>query len=306
MRRGEAIELDDEEFDARRGLLLVRHAKLGSTGCSRCTPPQWPPCRTTSAPRPAVPPPVSEALLVSSAAPGSALQGGFYLHHADPRAGLACLFRRCRPRPPIFGIHLRSPRSSTRAATAATSPAGCRCSGPPSATPTPPAPTGTCKLPRTTRRGRPPARHRNGRIPVTAIAATMQAFFTERLIAQRRRQPAHDHRLPDTCGCCWAGRPAHPDPAIRPRHRGPRHADDQRVPRPPRTSAGNSSARNPGWPRSTPCSASPRCAIPSTPPTSPGYSDPARTRRPDHRHLPHQHQTRPCSPSRTRRPDRAP
>src|ERR1019366_193214 len=45
------------------------------------------------------------------------------------------------------------------------------------------------RCPGTARRGRPQARRVTGRTPVTAIAATMQAFFTERLIAQRRASP---------------------------------------------------------------------------------------------------------------------
>ena len=45
------------------------------------------------------------------------------------------------------------------------------------------------RRPGTARRSRPPAQRRTRRTPVTAIAATMQAFFTERLIAQRRASP---------------------------------------------------------------------------------------------------------------------
>src|ERR1017187_7933460 len=47
----------------------------------------------------------------------------------------------------ICGIHLRSPRSWTGAVTAVTSHPGCRCCRPTSATPTRPAPTGTCTPP---------------------------------------------------------------------------------------------------------------------------------------------------------------
>ena len=50
--------------------------------------------------------------------------------------------------------------------------------------------------PGTARRGRPPSRRPARRPPVTAIAATLQAFFTERLISQRRASPHTDHRLP--------------------------------------------------------------------------------------------------------------
>jgi integrase/recombinase XerD len=38
IRIGEAIGLDDEDFDTGRGLLVVRHAKYASTAWCRCTP----------------------------------------------------------------------------------------------------------------------------------------------------------------------------------------------------------------------------------------------------------------------------
>src|SRR6266516_3115702 len=68
MRRGEAIALDVEDFDARRGLLLVRHAKLGKHRLLPLHPTtvtavqDYRRLRDQRFPRP-----VSEALLVSSA-----------------------------------------------------------------------------------------------------------------------------------------------------------------------------------------------------------------------------------------------
>ena len=49
MRIGEAIALDDADFDPARQLLLIRNAKFGRAGCSRCIPPQRPLSRITGA-----------------------------------------------------------------------------------------------------------------------------------------------------------------------------------------------------------------------------------------------------------------
>jgi integrase/recombinase XerD len=101
MRRGEAIALDDEDFDARRGLLLVRHAKLGKHRLLPLHPTtvaavqDYRQLRGQRFPRP-----VSEALLVSSA-------GTRLLHYnvsltfttLARRAGLAGRSGGCRPRP---------------------------------------------------------------------------------------------------------------------------------------------------------------------------------------------------------------
>jgi integrase/recombinase XerD len=101
MRRGEAIALDDEDFDARRGLLLVRHAKLGKHRLLPLHPTtvtavqDYRRLRDQRFPRP-----VSEALLVSSA-------GTRLLHYnvsltfttLARRAGLAGRSGGCRPRP---------------------------------------------------------------------------------------------------------------------------------------------------------------------------------------------------------------
>ena len=38
--------------------------------------------------------------------------------------------------------------------------------------------------------------HTTGGLAMTALAPTLQAFFTDRLIAPAPRQPAHDRRLP--------------------------------------------------------------------------------------------------------------
>ena len=101
MRRGEAIALDDEDFDARRGLLLVRHAKLGKHRLLPLHPTtvaavqDYLRLRDQRFPRP-----VSEALLVSSA--GTRLlhyNVGFTFTMLTRRAGLAGRSGGCRPRP---------------------------------------------------------------------------------------------------------------------------------------------------------------------------------------------------------------
>ncbi len=101
MRRGEAIALDDEDFDARRGLLLVRHAKLGrhrllplhaTTVAALLSYRQL---RDHQFPRPR-----SEALLVSSA--GTRLlyyNVGQTFARLARQAGLTARSGACRPRP---------------------------------------------------------------------------------------------------------------------------------------------------------------------------------------------------------------
>jgi integrase len=101
MRGGEVVALDDEDFDTSRGLLLVRHAKLGR---HRLLPLH----HTTTAALLAYrhlrdqyfPRPVSEALLVSDA--GTRLlyyNVGQTFAKLARRAGLTARSGNCRPRP---------------------------------------------------------------------------------------------------------------------------------------------------------------------------------------------------------------
>ena len=101
MRGGEVIALDDEDFDAGRGLLLVRHAKLGKHRLLPLHPTtvtavqDYRQLRDQRFPRP-----VSEALLVSSA--GTRLlyyNVGLTFARLARRAGLAGRSGGCRPRP---------------------------------------------------------------------------------------------------------------------------------------------------------------------------------------------------------------
>jgi integrase/recombinase XerD len=101
MRGGEVVALDDDDFDAARGLLLVRHAKLGkhrllplhSTTVTAVQ--NYRQLRDQRFPRP-----VSEALLVSSA--GTRLlyyNVGLTFARLARRAGLAGRSGGSRPRP---------------------------------------------------------------------------------------------------------------------------------------------------------------------------------------------------------------
>lgn len=101
MRRGEAIGLDDGDFDPRRGLLLVRRAKLGKHRLLPLHPTtvtavqDYRRLRDRRFPRP-----VSEALLVSTA--GTRLlhyNVGLTFTTLARRAGLAARSGGCRPRP---------------------------------------------------------------------------------------------------------------------------------------------------------------------------------------------------------------
>ena len=101
MRRGEAIALDDADFDPGRGLLTVRHAKLGRHRLLPLHPTtvtalqDYRLIRDQRFPRP-----VSEALLVSSA--GTRLlhyNVGLTFTTMARRAGLTARSGGCRPRP---------------------------------------------------------------------------------------------------------------------------------------------------------------------------------------------------------------
>jgi integrase/recombinase XerD len=101
MRGGEVIALDDEDFDPGRGLLLVRHAKLGKHRLLPLHPTtvtavqDYRQLRDQRFPRPASP-----ALLVSSA--GTRLlyyNVGLTFARLARRAGLAGRSGGCRPRP---------------------------------------------------------------------------------------------------------------------------------------------------------------------------------------------------------------
>lgn len=39
---------------------------------------------------------------------------------------------------------------------------------------------------------------------MSALATTLQAFFTDRLIRQRRASPNTLAAYRDSCGCCWS------------------------------------------------------------------------------------------------------
>ena len=75
---------------------------------------------------------------------------------------------------------------------------------------------------------------------MSALAPTLQAFFTDRLIRQRQASRHTIAAYRDTCGCCWLRRAAHRQAALPAGHRRPRRAADRRVPRPPRNDRGNS------------------------------------------------------------------
>jgi integrase/recombinase XerD len=101
MRGGEVVALDDEDFDADRGLLLVRHAKLGRHRLLPLHPTtvtallSYRQLRNQRFPRPR-----SQAMLVSSA--GTRLlyyNVGQTFARLARQAGLAARSGRCRPRP---------------------------------------------------------------------------------------------------------------------------------------------------------------------------------------------------------------
>ena len=103
---------------------------------------------------------------------------------------------------------------------------------------------------------------------MTALAPTLEAFFTGRLINEKGVSPHTIAAYRDTFRLLLAfAQTTHRQTAVQARDRGSRRAVDHRVPRPPRARP-RQQPHEPGtraWQRSTRCSASPRCAIPSTP-----------------------------------------
>lgn len=101
MRGGEVVALDDEDFDISRGLLLVRHAKLGRHRLLPLHPSTVAALRAYRRVRGQhCPRPVSEALLVSDA--GTRLlyyNVGQTFAKLARRAGLTARSGACRPRP---------------------------------------------------------------------------------------------------------------------------------------------------------------------------------------------------------------
>ena len=47
---------------------------------------------------------------------------------------------------------------------------------------------------------------------MTALAPTLQAFFTDRLVRQKNASPHTVAAYRDTSGCCWSTSPTGPEP----------------------------------------------------------------------------------------------
>ena len=146
---------------------------------------------------------------------------------------------------------------------------------------------------------------------MSALAPTLQAFFTERLIRAAPGQPAHDRRLPRHVPAAAGVRSADQtaNAALDAGHRRPRRAADRRVPRPPRARAAAtaSAPATPAWPRSTRCFGYAALRHPEhAADHRAGAGHPAQTLRPRARHLPHRapRSTR-CSPPPTAPPGSA-
>ena len=108
----------------------------------------------------------------------------------------------------------------------------------------------------------------DGRTVMTALAPTLEAFFTSRLINEKGVSPHTIAAYRDTFRLllAFAQQRTGKQPS-KLETRGSRRAADRRVPRPPRARprATAPAPATPGWQRSTRCSATPRCATPSTP-----------------------------------------
>ena len=131
---------------------------------------------------------------------------------------------------------------------------------------------------------------------MTALAPTLQAFFTDRLINAERRQPAHHRRIPRhvPAAALLRSRTTR-QAAVRARPRRPRRAADRRVPRPPRTRPRQQRPhpQRPAGRDPLAVPATPRCATPNTPPADRARArHPAQTLRPRDRLLPHPRRSR--------------
>ena len=106
---------------------------------------------------------------------------------------------------------------------------------------------------------------------MTALAPTLQAFFTDRLIRQRQASPHTIAAYRDTLRLLLGFAAAHRQAALALDLADlDAAADRRRSSTTSNTTAATASApATPAWPRSTRCSATPRCATPSTPPVDP-------------------------------------
>ena len=188
----------------------------------------------------------------------------------DRRAAGTAASAAARPAP----YASRSPRCWTSTATAVTSKPGCRCCRPGSGTSTRSRRTGICRPSRNCSRWPPTVSSTAfGEPAMSALAPILQGFFTDKLIRQRQASPNTIAAYRDTCRLLleFASRATGIAPD-RARHRRPgRRADhgvSDRIWRP--TGPTRSPPATPGWPRSAPCSATPRCAHPNTPTRSAG------------------------------------
>jgi len=140
---------------------------------------------------------------------------------------------------------------------------------------------------------------------VTTIAQTLQAFFTDRLARQRQASPHTIVAYRDTlrlllvfAATQTGNQVSRLDIADLDAPLIAAFLDHLQHHR------GNTTrTRNAAWPRSTPCSGSPRCATPNTPPTS-NASWPSRRNDPTRPSSPSSPKTRStrCSPAPTRPP----
>ncbi|MBV8541804.1 MAG: tyrosine-type recombinase/integrase [Pseudonocardiales bacterium] len=132
MRGGEVVALDDEDLDTGRGLLLVRHAKLGRHRLLPLHPSTLAALRAYRQLRDQhFPRPVSDALLVSQA--GTRLlyyNVGQTFAKLARRAGLSARSGACRPRPHDLRHSFAVATLLTGAVTALRSRLGCRCCRP--------------------------------------------------------------------------------------------------------------------------------------------------------------------------------
>ena len=150
----------------------------------------------------------------------------------------SCRVRRCRPRmhdlrhaspsPPCSMVPRR--RDTQR---------GSHCCRRTSVMPSPPAATGTCpRLPNCLPRRPSGSSDRPGDSGMSALATTLQAFFTDRLIRERHASPHTVAAYRDTLRLLLGfAAEAHRQTPPAAGHRGHRRAADLRVPGPPRAGA---------------------------------------------------------------------
>ena len=271
LRIGEALRLDRDDVDLADGVLTVRDSKFGKSREVLLHPstvralleygeirdrlcPQPKHARASSSPRAGPGPPPHDLPAVPRAA-GAGRRSR--THRQAATFGFTiCAILCCQD-----AAGLVSRRRRRRAP-------GCRCCPRIWGMSTRPRRSGTCPQHRSCSRSPPSDSSRLRRTAMTALAPTLEAFFTSRLINEKGVSPHTIAAYRDTFRLLltFAQQRTGKQPSNARARGSRRSADHARSSITSSTTAATApEPATPGWRRSTRCSATPRCATPSTP-----------------------------------------